>query len=67
MTNDGDDARATREHCIFNVLIDYTGKTLAANVINEVRDKIVREIEDGPCSWAFKPGAENKKTRVSPL
>ena len=62
-----DDARATREHCIFNVLIEYTGKTLAPDVINEMRDKIVREIEEGSCSWAFKPGAENKKTSSAPL
>lgn len=53
-----DDAKATREHCIFTVLVGYTGQTLTPDVVDKLRDEIVNEMESGPMSWAFQASGE---------
>lgn len=48
------DATATRAFEIRNVLIDYCGRTITAELIEAMTERLVRNIETGPCAWAFK-------------
>lgn len=51
----------TQEFTIFNVLINYCGKTLTRDTLDVIRKQIGHEITEGPCSWAFKPDCEERQ------
>ena len=48
------DQEETQHFAMFNVLVSYCGKVLSHDLINEIRDKLIVEMREGPCSWAFK-------------
>ena len=47
-------AKVTREHAIFHILVGHCGTTLTPENTDRIRDEIFREMEVGPCAWAFK-------------
>jgi hypothetical protein len=47
------DREATQRSIILGILVDYTGKTLDPDTVEELHDSIMNEINYGPSSWAF--------------
>lgn len=50
-----------RKNAIFNTLVNLCGKTLTPDVIDELLNKIVYEMEEGGCSWAFQQKKKEMK------
>lgn len=48
------DRLATQDFSVFTTLVEYTGKVLTPEVIDEIRAKLKYEMRNGPSAWAFK-------------
>lgn len=48
------DRLATQKSTVLAVLVDLTNRGLSPSLIEQVRDKLVHEMTDGPTAWAFK-------------
>jgi hypothetical protein len=49
-----DDAKATREFELRNILIGYCGTNLTAGHVDRMVKELIETIESGPGAWAFK-------------
>lgn len=47
------DREATQDHAILNCLMEYTGQFLSGDKVEEIWNKIKKEMHTGSCSWAF--------------
>jgi hypothetical protein len=50
-----DDAQATREFTILNILTGHCGKQLTADLVDQITQEICREMREGATAWAFTP------------
>ena len=50
-----EDAKATREFEIRNILTQHCGTTLTFDTVNRICCEINDAMSNGPCRWAFGP------------
>ncbi len=50
------DRAATQYTGIFGVCVQFCGRTMTPDAVDELRDQLMAEITTGPTSWAFKDG-----------
>jgi hypothetical protein len=48
------DRQGTQHFVVLDFLIRYCGRTLTADTVDELAAKLRFEMQEGPCSWAFK-------------
>ena len=61
------DREATQDFAIKTILINHCGQELSSTVIGDITRELKEEMNNGPCSWAFKDTVDVRplKTRLA--